>query len=298
MKISDLCIIQEAIIPAACEAGKLIMQNLGRSFEIANKSDSPEYIEVGDSLASQVVTEVDHKSQACILKTVSPILHQYDLALLTEESSDDGSRFKKDHFICIDPLDGTLPFTEGKSGFSIAIALVSKQGIPQLGIVYDPYNEVLYSAIKGQGALRNNAPFKVKSEKGQPLTLITDRSFLTHPYYDDIMEQVNALAASQGCAGVQTITQAGAALNACWIAEKAPSLYFKYPKKALGGGSMWDFAAAACIASEAGAFVSNIYGEALDLNRKDSAFMNHEGVLFASSAQLAQAIIDSAGKFS
>ncbi len=298
MKTTDLNTIQEAVISAARGAGRLIMEKRGKEFQIINKSDSSSYKEVGESLASQVVTEIDYLSQAYILEHISPVVERYDLALLAEESDDDGSRFVQDYFICIDPLDGTLPFTEGKSGFSISIGLISRSGIPVIGVVYDPYNDVLYSAIKGQGAYRNSAAFHVETQKKQRLTLMTDRSFLAQKFYDEIMEEVRAIAVAHGYESVEVVTEAGAALNACWVAEKAPALYFKHPKKSPGGGSIWDFGAAACIVSEAKAFVSNIYGDALDLNRKGSSFMNHEGVLFASVVPLAQAVISRLSKFS
>lgn len=76
-------------------------------------------------------------------------------------------------------------------------------------------------------------------------------------------------------------------MNAIWVLERAPACYFKFPKPGNGGGCIWDFAATACIYNELGAVASDIYGNALDLNRSDSAFMNHRGVLFASSADLA-----------
>ena len=54
----------------------------------------------------------------------------------------------------------------------------------------------------------------------------------------------------------------------------------------LGGGSIWDFAASSVIQREAGGFNSNYYGQALDLNREDSSFMNHQGVIFKSHQAL------------
>ena len=50
--------------------------------------------------------------------------------------------------------------------------------------------------------------------------------------------------------------------------------------------------AAACLAHEAGSWVSNVQGQAPGLNRRDSIFMNHEGVLFASNKQIAIFLID------
>ena len=41
---------------------------------------------------------------------------------------------------------------------------------------------------------------------------------------------------------------------------------------------------------QAGASVSDVYGDALDLNRSDSTFMNHRGAVYATDAILASKI--------
>jgi fructose-1,6-bisphosphatase/inositol monophosphatase family enzyme len=65
-------------------------------------------------------------AQAAVLEVLAPTFKAYDLGLLTEELADDGSRFEKDYFWSIDPLDGTLPFTQGKPGYAVSIALVRR----------------------------------------------------------------------------------------------------------------------------------------------------------------------------
>jgi fructose-1,6-bisphosphatase/inositol monophosphatase family enzyme len=55
----------------------------------------------------------------------------------------------------------------------------------------------------------------------------------------------------------------------------------KFPKKESGGGSIWDFAATACIYQELGLHATNFAGGRLDLNRKEDAFMNQEGVFYS-----------------
>ena len=86
----------------------------------------------GDTLASQIVTEIDFKSQEIILDILKPSIKNFNLGLLTEEFTDDETRLSKDYFWCIDPLDGTLWFTEGTPGYAVSIALVSKKVIPLL----------------------------------------------------------------------------------------------------------------------------------------------------------------------
>jgi myo-inositol-1(or 4)-monophosphatase len=290
MKLSSEQLIQlsQIAITAATEAGLLIAS-------YADKEKGTQHKAGGESLASQIVTEVDLKSQEIILKQIQPTCSTYDLALLTEESPDDQQRLEKDYFWCIDPLDGTLPFVEGVPGYAVSIALVSCSGIPQLGIIYDPLTQTLYHAIHGQGAFRNNLAWKITasdSSAERALTFYTDRSFLTDPLFDQAMTALKTIAQNIGCQTMNIVQQGGGAMNAIWILEKSPACYFKFPKPKKGGGSLWDYAATACIAAEVGFPASDIFGNPLDLNRKDSTFMNHKGILYASDPTLSRHIVE------
>ncbi len=74
---------------------------------------------------------------------------------------------------------------------------------------------------------------------------------------------------------------AGSVLNAIHVLENGPACMIKLPKKENGGGSLWDFAATACIFQELGLPATNFKGGRLDLNRKDGTFMNQEGIFYA-----------------
>lgn len=281
----DLQHLTQSAVSASRKAGNLISNYANKSIEVENKTG-------GDSLASQVVTEVDRLSQELILHTLQPTFQKYDLALLTEESEDDRSRLEKDYFWCIDPLDGTLPFIESTPGYSVSIALVARDGTSQLGVVYDPVHGTLYQAIKGQGLMKNEVPwFPISDMKNNALTLVMDRSFLKHTQIDKIKEICLQLAYDRGLKSLKLIHQGGAAMNACWVLENSPACYFKFPKPKDGGGSLWDFAATSCLFSEAKTIVSDIHGNPLELNRVDSTFMNHHGALFATDQALAQQIM-------
>jgi myo-inositol-1(or 4)-monophosphatase len=281
----DLASLCEIAVQAAEKAGALIREYSQKEFIIKRKQG-------GTSEASQVVTEVDLLSQEIILKIIKPTLTQYDLALLTEESSDDHSRLEKDHFWCIDPLDGTLPFTESKPGYSVSIALVSQAGVPQLGIVYDPVKQNLYQAIRGEGVYKNGEPFIIDppSEIAE-LTIINDRSILKDPRAEKCFEDLNVMAAKLGFSDTKTIQYGGAVMNACWVLENAPAIYFKLKQSKLGGGSLWDFAATVCLYNELDTACCDLTGKPLDLNRQASTFMNHHGVLYASDEHLANAAL-------
>jgi fructose-1,6-bisphosphatase/inositol monophosphatase family enzyme len=278
----DLSSLTKQAVQAALEAGELIRSYQDREVEVLHK-------EGGDTYASQVVTEVDRKAQDAILRILGPSCEEYDLAVLTEENEDDGSRFEKDCFWCIDPMDGTLPFIRKEPGYSVSIGLVARDGSPQIGVIFDPVHDVLWQATKGQGVQRNGEPWTLNSS-AKELTFTYDRSFMNRPEFERVMEALQAYAHSIGLNGLVATQFGGAVINACHALEQAPGCHFKFAKPQEGGGSLWDYAATACLFVEAGAVVSDVHGAPLDLNRADSTFMNHRGALYATDHALAQRI--------
>jgi fructose-1,6-bisphosphatase/inositol monophosphatase family enzyme len=282
MKVGDFEKLTGLAVHAAKEAGRIINSFSQQEVEVECKDG-------GHTYASQVVTVVDRKAQDAILETLSPACDEYDFALLTEESEDDHSRFQKEYFWCIDPLDGTLPFTRKEPGYSVSIALVAKCGKPQIGVVYDPVHDILWQATKGFGVKRNDKTWKMQP-KGEELVFTYDRSFEDHPERLQVLKELEKYAGSVGLQGVVATQYGGAVINACHVLEYAPGCHFKFAKAEEGGGSIWDYAATACLFEEAGAEVSDVHGEPLDLNRPDSTFMNHRGAVYATDRFLAAKI--------
>ena len=246
---------------------------------------------VGTSEASQVVTEVDHLAQEAILALLQPTCKNLGLALLTEEAPDDGERLKKAAFWCVDPLDGTQAFVNDTPGFSVSIALVDRDATPLLGVVYDPVGKVTYRAIRRQGAFRDDEPMRLpRLDHQHPLTLRTDFSFQQHPWREATEKGLAEIALQLGLPGSNVEFRTGGVINACGVLENANFCYFKYPKLGASGGSLWDYAATACLFNEVGGFASDILRNPMDLNREDSTFMNHRGILFASDERVAQGI--------
>lgn len=274
MDLENLCILAKQ---AALEAGQFIADSKIDEFNISHK-------EGGENLASCVVTEIDIKAEKIILDTLSPTFS--DIGLLAEESaSDSTSRFKKNYFWCIDPLDGTLAFSKGEDGYSTSIALVDKKGIPHIGVVYNPKEKNLYWAIKDKGAYKNDIPFKAPNNRTN-LTLLYDQSYLNHPLYKDHIDGLKLSLKELGLNELNIHPLGGAVMNGISTIEYAPALYYKFPKKAKGGGSIWDFAASSIIQKEAGGFNSDFFGNPIDLNRADCTFMNHKGIIYISSKEL------------
>lgn len=244
----------------------------------------------GASLASQVVTEIDRRSEKIIVDILEATRERFGLGLLAEERDDDGGRLKTDYFWCIDPLDGTLPFIEESPGYAVSIALVARDGAPVVGVIYDPVEATLYHAIAGSGAFRDRRPWPAATlPQAEVLSVFADRSLGARDDYEIVIDSLERLARQMGLTGLRLHATRGAVMNACGVLAHPPGCYFKFPGPT-GGGSLWDFAATACLFREAGAAATDIYGAALDLNRVDSTFMNHRGVLFATDEALAQQI--------
>lgn len=269
----DLSQLTNIAIKAALSAGKVIQQFMNEAVLVEHKKG-------GASYASQVVTAVDIKCEKAILVHLLPTCKAFDLALLSEEAEDDGSRFKEAFFWCIDPMDGTLAFINKQPGFSVSIALVAKDGTPYIGVVFDPSTDTLYHAIKGKGAFKNGRPWEIK-QTNDHLTYVTDKRLKDTPRIAEIETFLNKKAAQLNLNGVKEIAGAGAVLNAIFVLENGPACMLKFPKKESGGGSIWDFAATACIYQELGFPATNFEGGRLDLNRKEDTFMNQEGVFYA-----------------
>ncbi len=63
----------------------------------------------------------------------------------------------------IDPVDGTMNFVHSFPYTCISLALVHKKAI-QIGIIYNPILNQMYTAKVGQGAFLNGKPIRVSEE--------------------------------------------------------------------------------------------------------------------------------------
>ncbi len=286
LPLQQLC---DAAIRAVLEAGQLI-QSTDR------KKLQRHFKEAGGSAASQVVTELDIRSEAIIRDRLQAASEQWDIAFVGEESSQSvpdviPERLLKPYYWCVDPLDGTLPFVEGRPGYAVSIALLDQSGIPLIGVVYNPADSTLMYAVKGQGAYRGQARITREDLASTSLMAFADASFRAHESYDDMLDILNACAQDSGLDGVSMVYGSGAVKNACQVLDYGAACYVKLPKPEDGGGSIWDYAATVCIVGEAGGWASNIHGQPLELNRQDSTFMNHQGVVYASNDGIARYLI-------
>jgi fructose-1,6-bisphosphatase/inositol monophosphatase family enzyme len=277
----DLESLLQLAIHAAEDASRLIAAKRGTAFEVERKAGA-------DTLAAQVVTDVDRAAESVIRDHLMPTVGPGRLGFLGEESDDDGSRFCRDAFWCIDPIDGTLPFIEGSAGFATSIALVARDGSPLIGVVADPATGTVWTAARGLGATRNGTAFTAAST-GDVFHVFADRSFRDQPRFEECMDAMGRIADELNLGPVVTDLGAGAVLNAIKVLERGPACYVKF-RRPSGGGSLWDYAATACLYAELGLPATDLDGHPFDLNRTDSTSMNHRGIVYASQEGIAAAL--------
>src|ERR1700744_4484405 len=64
------------------------------------------------------------------------------------------------HFWLVDPIDGTKPFVRGWP-YATCMAVLISDGQAVASVIYDFYNNKLFTAVKGEGAFCNGLPIHV-----------------------------------------------------------------------------------------------------------------------------------------
>lgn len=95
-----------------------------------------------------VVTRADRESEEHIARTIAECYPSH--ALLGEEGGERGA-VGSDYRWVVDPLDGTTNYSQGLPVFTVSIAL-QYRGETVVGVVYAPYLDELFTAVRGEGA--------------------------------------------------------------------------------------------------------------------------------------------------
>lgn len=220
--------ILEEAVGMAREAGKILLEYFRTdSLEIQTKLNS-----------SDVVTAADKASEKFITDKIKKLFPTH--GIISEES--DSYRPDSEWRWVIDPLDGTTNFSQGLPMFSVSVA-VERDGETVAGVVFAPYLNELFTAVKGGGAFFNGERIKC-SEK----TCIEEAVVATGIPYDkkenpdNNIEEVSRIAPQ-----VRGIRRMGsAALDLCYVAAAFFDAYWELDLK------HWDVAAGTLIVKEAG----------------------------------------------
>lgn len=169
---------------------------------------------------------------------------------LSEETADDPERLTRVRVWVVDPIDGTRDFLRGRPGWAVSIALV-EGGRPLIGVLDAPARSEHWRALSGGGATRNGKPVQVSGR--------TELSGARVPA-DAVPRADKDL--------VPVFKPNSIALRIAMVAAGEADLL-----AAMRWGKEWDIAAAALIAQEAGATVTDALGRPLRYNStKGDAF--------------------------
>lgn len=221
----------DAVSAVAAEAGALAMARWDTAFTTEHKSDG--------SPVCAVDLEVDRFLHAR-LGALLP-----DAGWLSEETADDPRRLDHARVWVVDPIDGTRDYVRGRDGWAISIALV-EDGEPMIGVLDAPSRQDRWRAEVGKGAWRNGAPIRAATRG----SLVGARV------------PAEALAKADRDTFVAVAKPNSIALRIAMVAAGEADLV-----ATLRWGAEWDVAAAALIAREAGASVSDALGAPLAFNR-------------------------------
>jgi myo-inositol-1(or 4)-monophosphatase len=150
----------------------------------------------------------------------------------------------------VDPIDGTHSFSRGQYFWAVSVALEIDQEL-MIGAVYAPALNDYYWAEKGKGAWKNGLPVTVSSEGSLAESMVATgfaclRSYLT----DNNLERFVRIA--QNTTGQRRF--GSAALDICLVADGQVDAYWEQEL------NLYDVAAGALIAREAGATVTDFQG--------------------------------------
>ncbi|XP_012526335.1 inositol monophosphatase 1 [Monomorium pharaonis] len=242
------------------QAGSIIREKIYQRKDVLTKSCDVD-----------LVTEWDQKVENLLISGISS---KYpDHRFIGEESTASGQKIELTDAPTwiIDPIDGTMNFVHGLPYTCVSVALLINK-TAEIGIVYNPILEQLFTARKGQGAFLNGAPIHVSNEKELHKALImVEMGTSRDPEKLKIILQNLALLTSQ----IQGIRSLGsAALNMCMVACGSADISFEF------GIHAWDIAAGDLIVREAGGVSIDPAGGSFDVMSRRT--------LCASSVELAQ----------
>ncbi len=187
-------------------------------------------------------TAADHAAEAGILRRLRA--HDKTIPILAEESADRKLRGAERLWV-VDPLDGTLNFSQALPFYCVAIAYV-EGGKARAAAVYAPRTAELFVAHEGAGATLNGHVITVSSVgKATDAFAVTSLAFKAASRKDSRFTAMNATVTRLRVIG-------SAALEICYVACGTFDLFVH---EAL---APWDVAAAALIAREAGAVVRSL----------------------------------------
>jgi len=189
---------------------------------------------------------------------------------LSEETADAPERLAGGLIWLVDPIDGTRDYIHGRTGWAVSVALVSA-GRPLFGYLAAPARGEFWHGESGQGSWRNGKRLAASTRSSLPGARVPAKQLPPEDADLVMVDQPNSIA-----------------LRMAMVAADEADLI-----ATVRWGYEWDIGAAALIAREAGAVVTDAFGQPLNYNKRDPRAF---GVLAAAPAIHAAAVDRLAGR--
>ena len=223
--------LADAVAGVVAEAGALAMARWRTEFRRWEKTPG------------NPVCEVDLEVNTLLRDRLAAL--DSDAGWLSEETRDNADRLARRRVWVVDPIDGTRDYLRGREGWAVSVALV-EAGQPVIAVLDSPPRAAVFRAEAGQGARLNGAAIHAAARSELAGARVptealpkADRDLVT-------VYRPNSIALR-------------IAMVACGEADLVATLRW---------GHEWDIAAAVLIAREAGAEVTDAFGQPLAFNTR------------------------------
>jgi myo-inositol-1(or 4)-monophosphatase len=221
--------VLEEVSRITAEAGRIAARRSGSDYRRWEK------------VPGHPVCEIDLEVNAFLREHLTAL--DPEAGWLSEETLDASDRIERSRLWVVDPIDGTKDYLRGRSGWAVSVALVEER-VPVIGVLAAPARGEHWTAASGRGAHRNGQLLQVSGRPELhgarvPADQLTaaDADLVPVPKPNSIALRIALVAAGE--------------------ADLVATLRW---------GFEWDIAAAALIASEAGAAVTGALGQPLAFN--------------------------------
>lgn len=223
------------------EAAITIARRVGMETAKFRAEVQPETLAIENKGFQDFVTVADKRAEQMIREA---LLGQFpDDAFLGEEGGASTNGSSTGTWV-VDPIDGTTNFIRGFRHWGVSIAFVAGDEI-LVGVIYDATQNAIFSAIRGEGALREGRPITAAKTTDPSRGL----AILGHSRRTDF-EDYLSISRKIYETGMDYRRMGAAAIGLIRVAEGVADLYFERHLSA------WDMLAGALIAKEAGAVIA------------------------------------------
>ena len=191
-----------------------------------------------------IVTKADTEINQYLIKQVK---EKYS----THSVDGEEEQYGKSNYVWVcDPVDGTAMYARHIPVAVFSLALVI-DGIPNIGVVYDPFTDNLYTAIKGKGAFKNGIKMQVNDIALDDMKSVSNFDIWPEAEYN-IIDQIKELGSKTHFVSIGSVIRASMCVaNGDFNVAIFPGAKHKN----------CDIAAVKVIVEEAGGEVTDLFGK-------------------------------------